>query len=182
MDSSGRIWIGSAKGLICYDNGKWRRFTKTHGLREDAIGRVAVTRDNDIWIGYREPLGLSHIHYNGGKLTVDHITKDKALSDDFFAGLISAQTGDDATAIALLERVVADPRPLPDELMAKYIADGSLLRADLMLRAGQFDKSLKIYEGVRGTYDPMKAKVDAFLGSTSDPASDLERASSTRAN
>ena len=64
---------------------------------------------------------------------------------------------------ALEVLAVADPE-------SQNIADGSLLRADLMLRAGQFDKSLKIYEGVRGTYDPMKAKVDAFLGSTSDPA------------
>lgn len=54
-------------------------------------------------------------------------TKDKALSDEFFAGLISAQTGDDETAIALLEKVVQDPRPLPDELMAKYVEGGELL-------------------------------------------------------
>jgi tetratricopeptide (TPR) repeat protein len=53
---------------------------------------------------------------------------------------------------------------------SENIADGALLRADLMLRAGQFEKSLKVYEGVRATYDPMKEKVDAFLGSTSDPA------------
>jgi tetratricopeptide (TPR) repeat protein len=53
---------------------------------------------------------------------------------------------------------------------SENIADGALLRADLMLRAGQFEKSLKVYESVRGTYDPMKEKVDAFLGSTSDPA------------
>jgi tetratricopeptide (TPR) repeat protein len=53
---------------------------------------------------------------------------------------------------------------------SQNIADGSLLRADLMLRAGQFDKSLKVYDGVRTTYDPMRLKVDAFLGSTSDPA------------
>ncbi len=58
---------------------------------------------------------------------------------------------------------IADPN-------SQNIADGQLLRADLMLRAGQFDKSLKVYEGVRTTYDPMRAKVDAFLGSTSDPA------------
>jgi tetratricopeptide (TPR) repeat protein len=58
---------------------------------------------------------------------------------------------------------IADPN-------SQNIADGQLLRADLMLRAGQFDKSLKVYEGVRATYDPMRAKVDAFLGSTSDPA------------
>jgi hypothetical protein len=64
---------------------------------------------------------------------------------------------------ALEVLAVADPN-------GQNIADGSLLRADLMLRAGQFDKSLKVYDGVRTTYDPMRAKVDAFLGSTSDPA------------
>lgn len=58
---------------------------------------------------------------------------------------------------------IADPN-------SQNIADGQLLRADLMLRAGQFDKSLKVYEGARSTYDPMRARVDAFLGSTSDPA------------
>ncbi len=64
---------------------------------------------------------------------------------------------------ALEVLAVADPN-------SQNIADGSLLRADLMLRAGQFDKSLKIYEGVRQTYEPMREKVDAFLGSTNDPA------------
>ncbi len=49
------------------------------------------------------------------------------------------------------------------------VADASLLRADLMLRAGQFDKSLKVYEGVRGTYESMRERLDFFLGSTSDP-------------
>lgn len=64
---------------------------------------------------------------------------------------------------ALEVLAIADPN-------SQNIADGSLLRADLMLRAGQFDKSLKVYEAVRTTYDPMREKVDAFLGSTSDPA------------
>jgi tetratricopeptide (TPR) repeat protein len=64
---------------------------------------------------------------------------------------------------ALEVLAVADPN-------GQNIADGSLLRADLMLRAGQFDKSLKVYDGVRSTYDPMRQKVDSFLGSTSDPA------------
>lgn len=53
---------------------------------------------------------------------------------------------------------------------SENIADGTLLRGDLMLRAGRFEKALKVYEGVRATYDPMRARVDAFLGSTSDPA------------
>ena len=49
------------------------------------------------------------------------------------------------------------------------VADASLLRADLMLRAGQFEKSLKVYESVRGTYESMRDRVDAFLKSTTDP-------------
>lgn len=52
--------------------------------------------------------------------------KDKSLADDFFAGLISAQTGDDATAIPLLEKVVQDDRALPDALMDKYVTDGAI--------------------------------------------------------
>ena len=63
------------------------------------------------------------------------------------------------------------------EPSSQNIADGSLLRGDLMLRAGRFDKALKMYEGVRSTYDPMREKVDAFLGSTSDPAVYYDRLS-----
>lgn len=57
------------------------------------------------------------------------------------------------------------------------IADGSLLRGDLMLRGGQFEGSLKVYESVRNRYDPMREKVEAFLGSTSDPAVYYDRLS-----
>src|SRR6185295_10847749 len=50
------------------------------------------------------------------------------------------------------------------------IADGSLLHADLMLRGGQFEKALNLYQNVRSQYDPMRDRVDTFLSSTSDPA------------
>lgn len=50
-----------------------------------------------------------------------------------------------------------------------YLADGTLLRADLMLRGGEFKKALELYEGVRREYDPMREKVDAFLKSTVEP-------------
>ncbi len=59
------------------------------------------------------------------------------------------------------------------------IADGSLLRGDLMLRAGQFENSLKVYESVRNRYDPMREKVEAFLASTNDPAVFYDRLSQT---
>jgi tetratricopeptide (TPR) repeat protein len=79
-------------------------------------------------------------------------------------GWVYVRLGDVERAQRALEVLsVADPS-------SRNIADSQLLRADLMLRAGQFDKSLQIYEGVRGTYDPVRDRVEAFLTSTSDPA------------
>jgi tetratricopeptide (TPR) repeat protein len=49
-------------------------------------------------------------------------------------------------------------------------ADGSLLRADLMLRSGQFEKALSLYKSVQGKFDPIRDQVDRFLQSTNDPA------------
>jgi tetratricopeptide (TPR) repeat protein len=56
---------------------------------------------------------------------------------------------------------IADPT-------SSYIADGTLLRGDLLLRAGAFDKSLELYEAVRTQYDPFREKVEAFIDSTKD--------------
>ena len=49
-------------------------------------------------------------------------------------------------------------------------ADATLLRADLLLRAGSFEKALQLYSSVREEYDPMRAKVESFIARTSDPA------------
>ncbi len=58
-----------------------------------------------------------------------------------------------------------------------YLADGTLLRADLLLRAGAFDKALELYTTVRTQYDPIRQKVEDFLNSTSDVAVYYEKLS-----
>lgn len=50
------------------------------------------------------------------------------------------------------------------------LADGSLLRADLMLRAGEFQNALGLYKDVSGHFDPIRQQLDDFLKSTNDPA------------
>jgi tetratricopeptide (TPR) repeat protein len=50
------------------------------------------------------------------------------------------------------------------------LADGSLLRADLMLRAGEFQNALGLYKDVSAHFDPIRDQLDAFLKSTNDPA------------
>jgi tetratricopeptide (TPR) repeat protein len=63
---------------------------------------------------------------------------------------------------------IADPT-------SPLVGDGTLLRADLLLRAGAFDKSLQLYLGVREEYEPMRAKTEAFIDSTNDPGVYYER-------
>ena len=62
---------------------------------------------------------------------------------------------------ALEVLMVSDPN-------SQYIGDGTLLRADLLLRAGAFDRALQLYQSVLAQYDPMRAKVESFLDSTKD--------------
>lgn len=50
-----------------------------------------------------------------------------------------------------------------------HFADGSLLRADIMLRSGLFDRALALYQSVREQYDPMRTQVDAFLTANTEP-------------
>lgn len=64
---------------------------------------------------------------------------------------------------ALEVLAITDPKSLE-------LADSSLLRADLMLRSGQFDKALALYREVREEYDPVRGQVQTFLDTTTDPA------------
>jgi tetratricopeptide (TPR) repeat protein len=50
------------------------------------------------------------------------------------------------------------------------VADGSLLRADLLLRSGRFEGALEAYQGVRDRFDPARDQVERFLAENSDPA------------
>lgn len=49
-------------------------------------------------------------------------------------------------------------------------AEGSLLRADLMLRSRDFDGALEVYQSVKSRFEPVRSDLDAFLNSTTDPA------------
>jgi tetratricopeptide (TPR) repeat protein len=51
--------------------------------------------------------------------------KNRAIADDFFAGLVAAQLEKQEEAVGYLEKVVASPIELPDPLMTKYIPGGA---------------------------------------------------------
>ncbi len=82
---------------------------------------------------------------------------------------VYVRVGDFQRAQRALEVLsIADPNNLD-------IADGSLLRADLLLRSGEFDKALTLYRSVRGRFDPIRDQVDHFIQTTVDPASYYDR-------
>jgi tetratricopeptide (TPR) repeat protein len=56
-----------------------------------------------------------------------------------------------------------------------YVAESTLLQADLLLRAGAFDRALQLYDTVRAQYEPMTNRVTAFLDSTKDVSVYYER-------
>lgn len=60
---------------------------------------------------------------------------------------------------------------------SSFLADGTLLRADLLLRAGAFDKALQLYTTVREQYDPMRVKVETFLDTNKDVAAYYDKLS-----
>jgi tetratricopeptide (TPR) repeat protein len=91
-------------------------------------------------------------------------------------GWVYVRMGDVERAERALEvLMVSDPD-------SEYIGDGTLLRADLLLRAGAFDRALQLYQSVLTQYDPMRAKVDAFLDSTKDVAIYYDRLAQQQAD
>ena len=88
-DSKGRLWIGSAQGLFRFEDGKWVRFTTADGLKANSVTHIAETGDGAIWVGYREPLGVSRLFFGPAGVEVKHFTKHDGLPSDYvlFLGL-----------------------------------------------------------------------------------------------
>ncbi len=92
-DQRGRTWVGSMAGLFCWDRGKWTRFTTADGLKSNAVSHIAETPDGAVWIGYREPIGLSRMSFPGGRPHVDQFTRADGLGSDFILSLVTDSHG-----------------------------------------------------------------------------------------
>jgi len=86
-DRLGRIWVGSTHALYRWEQGQWTQFTTADGLKSNAITHLAETADGAIWIAYREPMGLSRLTFEAGKLRSDHVTKAQGLPSDYALSL-----------------------------------------------------------------------------------------------
>jgi signal transduction histidine kinase/ActR/RegA family two-component response regulator len=81
-DSHGHAWIGGSRGMLRMEKGHWRRFTTNDGLATNSVAYITQAKDGALWIGYREPFGVSRVVDNGDKLQVRTFTKKDGLSSD----------------------------------------------------------------------------------------------------
>ncbi len=82
-DRLGRTWVGSMLGLLCWDHGRWTRYTTADGLKSNGVTHVAETPDGAIWVAYREPMGITRIAFRGGKPHVNHVTRADDSNSDY---------------------------------------------------------------------------------------------------
>jgi diguanylate cyclase (GGDEF)-like protein/PAS domain S-box-containing protein len=95
QDRRKRIWATGTRGLACWDQGVWKRYTSAHGLRSDLVGYVAEAGNGALWIGYREPVGVSRGFFSvsGGPPQITHFNRRNGLHSDqpLFVGVDRAR-------------------------------------------------------------------------------------------
>jgi signal transduction histidine kinase/CheY-like chemotaxis protein len=82
-DRDGRMWMSTTNGLLCFDHGRWTRFTTGEGLLRNPVRPLAAGSDGSIWLGYSDALGLSHLVRSGAGWAMDHTPLPTGLSSDF---------------------------------------------------------------------------------------------------
>ncbi|MGC4065409.1 MAG: tetratricopeptide repeat protein [Polyangiaceae bacterium] len=136
-----------------------------------AVTRLQVTTKEHQHVVDLSWLAIARLHYESDALleAAEAYSKVGRESPEFSTMLyelawVHARLGDYQRAQRALEVLsITDPESLK-------LADGSLLRADLMLRSGQFDKALNLYQGVRSRFEPIHGQVERFLKSNTDPS------------
>jgi tetratricopeptide (TPR) repeat protein len=135
------------------------------------VTRLRVTTKEHQHIVDLSWLAIARLHYESDALleAAEAYSKVGRESPEFSTMLyelawVHARLGDYQRAQRALEVLsITDPESLK-------LADGSLLRADLMLRSGQFDKALNLYQGVRSRFEPIHGQVERFLKANTDPS------------
>ena len=92
VDDLGAVWIGTSRGLVRFDGVAWRTFTTQDGLKSPDIAAVA-SRNNEVWIAYRDALGVARLHFDGNQINVQHYSTREGLASALAYALAFDKTG-----------------------------------------------------------------------------------------
>lgn len=91
-DERGRLWMASSQGAISFDGSHWKIISKADGLRSSDLVSV-VPHNGDLWIAYRDALGLVRVRFNGDHISLKSYTHEDGLSSDLIYALAFDQLG-----------------------------------------------------------------------------------------
>jgi signal transduction histidine kinase/ligand-binding sensor domain-containing protein/CheY-like chemotaxis protein len=72
VDSRGRVWVSTSAGLSRLENRRWRQFKTADGLLHDNVTYLTEAPDHAVWVGYRDPIGISRLEFDGDRLSARH--------------------------------------------------------------------------------------------------------------
>ena len=64
--------MSTSAGLSLLENGRWRQFKTADGLLHDNVTYLTEAPDHAVWVGYRDPIGISRLEFDGDRLDVRH--------------------------------------------------------------------------------------------------------------
>ncbi|GLH72157.1 GGDEF domain-containing protein [Geothrix limicola] len=94
VDARQRLWVSTGRGLACLDRGVWRMFGAEVGLHASPLWAMAPMPDGTAWLGYLEPVGLTHLDLNGETpRLLEHRTRKNGLASDSIYSLVADPSG-----------------------------------------------------------------------------------------
>lgn len=93
-DPRGSLWAAGDHGLARWQDGSWLRWGVDQGLRMAKLATLAALPDGSLWVGYQEPVGLSHLRVEGSALKVlGQKDLDSGLISNSIASLMADGAG-----------------------------------------------------------------------------------------
>lgn len=134
-----------------------------------AVLRSPATTPEHVQVAELTDLALGRLYYETDQLdqAVDVYQSVPRTSKWFDVALyeiswVYIRMGDSTRAERALEVLTI---AAPD---SRYIADGSILRGNLLLRNGQLDDAAKVFSDASGTYKPVREKLDKIIAEHAD--------------
>jgi len=92
-DASGRMWMSGTRGVLLYQNGNWRRFSKQTGLLHDTVVLLSPGPGDDIWFGYGRYVGVTRLRLHAEKTELTHFDSSSVLASNDLCFLATDSRG-----------------------------------------------------------------------------------------
>jgi signal transduction histidine kinase/ligand-binding sensor domain-containing protein/ActR/RegA family two-component response regulator len=79
IDRRNRVWVSGATGINRLENGHWTHFGRKDGLLHNNVTYMAEAPDSSLWVGYRDPIGISRLQFEGDRMTVRHFDSQDGM-------------------------------------------------------------------------------------------------------